>query len=81
MLDVIAYADNQSLYDAGHTMKQTLEKRLLVDISSIRETIERNEIQVTWINKEKKLSDILTKAGVLSKEFLSVLRTSKMIDL
>ena len=43
MLDAIAYADNQSLYDAGHTMQQMLEKRLLADISSIREMIERNE--------------------------------------
>ena len=35
---------------------------------------EQNEIQVTWINKEKQLSDILTKAGVLSKELLNALR-------
>ena len=44
MLDAIAYADNQSLYDTGHTMQQMLEKRLLADISSIREMIERNEL-------------------------------------
>ena len=81
MLDIKAYTDNQSLYDATHTMKQTLEKRLLVDISSICEMIERNEVQVTWISKEKQLSDILTKAGVSSKELLNVLSTSKMIDL
>ena len=81
MLEIVAYTDNQSLYDAAHSMKQTLEKRLLVDISSIREMIERNEIKVTWIGKEKQLSDILTKAGVSSKELLSILSTSQMIDL
>ena len=81
MLEILAYTDNQSLYDAAHSMKQTLEKRLLVDISSIREMIERNEIKVTWIGKEKQLSDILTKAGVSSKGLLSILSNSKMIDL
>ena len=81
MLDIVAYTDNQSLYDAAHSMKQTLEKRLLVDISSIREMIERNEIKVTWIGKEKQLSDILTKAGVSPRGLLNILSTSKMIDL
>ena len=81
MLEILAYTDNQSLYDATHSMKQTLEKRLLVDISSIREMIERNEIKVTWIGKEKQLSDILTKAGVSSKGLLNILSNSKMIDL
>ena len=40
-LNIIAYTDNQSLYDAAHTLKQTLEKRLLVDISAIREMVEK----------------------------------------
>lgn len=82
ILDVTAYTDNQSLHNA-HNMKQTLQKkRLLVDISSIREIIEQNKIQVTWINKEKQLSgNLLTKAGASSKNLLNVLSTSKMIDL
>ena len=53
-------------------MKQNLEKRLLKDISSIGEMIELNEIQLTLTNKEKQLSDILTKLGVSSKELLNV---------
>ena len=32
-------------------MKQTLEKRLIVDISSKGEMIEGNEVEVTWIEK------------------------------
>ena len=53
-------------------MKQTLEKRLIVDISLIRKMIERNEMQI---------SDVLTKPGVSSSELLNVLSTSKMISL
>ena len=53
-------------------MKQTLEKRSLVDLSSIREMNETNEIQLTEIIKEKQPSDILTKLGVSSKELFNV---------
>ena len=45
-------------------MKQTLEKRLLVDISAMPEMIERNEITVKWINREKQMSDVLAESGV-----------------
>ena len=41
-LDIITYTDNQNLYDAVNSMKQTLEKRVIVDISSIREMTKRN---------------------------------------
>ena len=35
--------------------------------------IKRNEIEVTWIEKERQISDVLTKAGVSSSELLNVL--------
>ena len=66
----LRYKDYQSLYDAVHSMKQTFQEGLLVDISSIREMIERNEMEVTWIEKERQISDVLTKAGVSSRELL-----------
>ena len=80
-LSITAYTDNQSFYDAAHSLKQTLEKRLLFDISAIREMIERNEINITWIEKAKQISDILTKTGVSPSIILEVLSSSKMIEL
>lgn len=62
-------------------MKQTSEKLLLVDISAIREMIEPDGVQVTWTDKEKQISENLTKAGALSNLLLNVLKTSKMIDM
>lgn len=79
MLDVTTYTDYQYLYDAAHTMKQMLEKRLLVDISSMQEMIQQNEIHTTQINKEKQLSDILTNLGVPSEDLLNALSTLKVI--
>ena len=36
---------------------------------------ERNEIEVTWIEKERQISHVLAKAGVSSSELLNVLST------
>ena len=71
-LDIITYTNNQSLYDAVHSMKQTLQKRLIVDISLICEMIKRNKIEVTWIEQERQDGDALTKAVVSSSELLNV---------
>ena len=71
-LDIITYTNNQSLYDAVHSMKQTLQKRLIVDISLICEMIKRNKIEVTWIEQERQDGDVLTKAVVSSSELLNV---------
>ena len=63
-------------------MRQTVEKHLIVDIFLIQEIMERNERkEVTWIEKERQISDVFTKAGVSSSELLNVLSTSKMITL
>ena len=80
-LNIIAYTDNQSLYNAAHTSKQTLEKRLLVDISAIREMVEKDEINITWIEKTKQIGDILTKAEASSNVISGVLSSSKVIEL
>ena len=40
-LSITTYTDNQSLYEAVHSVKKTLEKRLLVDISATREMVEK----------------------------------------
>ena len=34
-LNIIAYTDNQSLYDAANNLKQTLKKLLLVAVTTI----------------------------------------------
>lgn len=60
---VEAITDNQSLHDIVRTTKQIQDKRLRVDVSSIREMAERNEIEVIWVDKEKQIADVLTKKG------------------
>lgn len=66
-LDIVAYTNNQSLYDVVNSMKQTLEKWLMFDISPIQEIIERTKIKVTWIGKEKQ-----TKTTAMDDQHLNV---------
>ena len=54
-----AYTDKENLRDNVHSTKQTLEKRLIVDISSLREMVD----QTVWTEKDKQISDVLRKAG------------------
>ena len=62
-LNITAYTDNQSLYENVHSSRQTLEKRLIVDIAALHEMVDRGEITLTWIEKQKQISDCLTKSG------------------
>ena len=65
-----------------HSVKQTLEKQMIVNMSSLCEMVDQNEIQILWTKKEKQISaDVLTKAGAQKKLLLQTLESSKMLDL
>ena len=50
---------------------------MLVDIAIIREMVQTNEIQITWMEKEKQVM----KVGSSSKIIGDILNCRKMIDL
>ena len=77
-VNIEALTDNQSLFDTIHSTKQTSEKRLIVDSSAVREMSDRNELSVTWIKKEKQLSDVLTKYGASNRLLFDILQTGRM---
>ena len=58
------YTDSKSLFDSLVTLNTTSEKRLLIDLSMLRESYERREIaNVYWIPSEQNPADGLTKKG------------------
>ena len=79
-LSATAYTDNHSLHNAVHSTKQTLEKRLIVDISSMREMVDYNEVQIVWTKKDTQISDVLTIAGE-PQLLLEMLESSKMLNM
>ena len=57
--------DNHSLFDALKSTKQVAEKRLRLEISSIKELIQSKRIKkVIWSDTKAQLADCLTKKGV-----------------
>ena len=63
-----------SLFESVHSTTANEEKRLRVEIASIRESIRRKEIEVGWIENEKQLADVLTKQGADSTKLMRVLQ-------
>ncbi len=63
MIDIHAMTDNKSLFDNIHSSKVTTEKRLIVDLSAIREMASKKEIIAHKIDSHQNLSNVLTKKG------------------
>ena len=66
--------DNMSLVESVHSTTAVEEKRLRVEIASIRESIRNKEVSVEWVDKEKQLADVITKQGADSFKFMAVLQ-------
>lgn len=63
-LPLICVTDNHSLFDAVKSTKQVTEKRLRLEISSIKELLQANKIkEVCWSEAKSQLADCLTKKG------------------
>ena len=60
-IEMQLFPDNKSQYDAVHTTNVINEKRLKVDISALREMIERDEFEIHWIQSNQQLADVFTK--------------------
>lgn len=55
--------DSHSLYDCLVKLGTTAEKRLMIDILSVRQSYERREItEILWIAGEKNPADAMTKS-------------------
>ena len=68
------YTDSKSLFDTITRRSQTQEKRLLIDLATVRDAYRSKEISnVAWIRSEYNLADPMTKH--CSNHFLEVIDT------
>ena len=59
---IILKTDSRNLYDAVHSTKTLEDRRLKIDICSLRQKLSKGEIQaIEWISKDFQLADCLTK--------------------
>ena len=70
---ITLFVDNKSLYDSAQTTNVISDKRLLIDMSALRQMIEDNELILKWVKSEDQLADVLTKLGANKQKLTDVL--------
>ena len=70
--------DNKSLYDAVRTSNTLSEKRLMIDMSALRQMTEINEVEVKWIAPKDQLANVFTKDGADKQKRISVINAGKL---
>jgi len=71
---IVCKTDSKSLYDTLETTKVNADKRLRVDISRLKETVMKEEVNVKWIEGKEQLADALTKRGANTASLIEALR-------
>ena len=79
-LPIIAYVDSKSLKDNLQTTKLVDNKQLRIDMSGIKQMLERNEIDsLRWCSGLSQLADCLTKRGASGQLLRTVFHTGKLV--
>lgn len=81
VIPIYCYVDNQSLVENVHSMKNVSEKRLRLDLATLKQLIQEGFVNMSWVRSELQLSDCLTKKGVNTFKLLSILQKGNLKDL
>ena len=79
-IPIICFTDSKSLYKASQTTHLIQEKRLLIEISSIRQMIENSEIKLQWIESKLQIANSLTKSGASPRLLQHILSTGRLTE-
>ena len=71
---VLLLVDNKSLIHAVKSLSPVEDKRLRINIASLQESIEKNEVEdICYVRSAENLANALTKRGASSKTLVEVL--------
>jgi transposase InsO family protein len=80
VIPIDCFIDNKSLYDNIHSTKLVHEKRLRIDIATIKEMVQKGEVsKVQWVPNSRQLSDSLTKRGANTRPLLDLFNTGQLL--
>ena len=74
------FTDNKSVCQNIHSTKLISEKRLRMDLASVKESVSTGDISVSWIQTSNQISDCLTKAGSDFHQLIDILKPGKSIN-
>ena len=73
LIDTCVLCDNRNLVNAVHSTTNLEDKRLLIDVSILRDMLEQKELtQFIWVPTEHQLANSLTKQGASTKLLVNV---------
>ena len=73
---IVAFVDNRDVVDAVYSTKQVDDRRLRIDISSLKEFIVNKELSsVRWCPGSLQLANGMTKKGAKVDDMLNILQS------
>ena len=72
-IKIQCYVDNKGLLQLIQKTKDPIEKRLIITMAFLRESVEKEEIDVTYVPSKMMPADVLTKknaTGIVLKSYL-----------
>ena len=79
-IPIKCYVDNNDLHQAIYSEKHVIERRLRIELNSLKELIQSGEISdINWVNTDKQIANVLTKNGASGQVILDTFERG-MID-
>ena len=80
-IKTFVFCDNKNLVNAVHSSTNIEDKRLMIDISVLRDLIQQNELtDFLWVETKGQLADTFTKRGASDKLLVDVLNKKLCFD-
>ena len=77
-IPIECFVDNKSLCENTYSTKNVTEKRLRIDLASIKEMVTKGEVsRIKWVESAHQLSDCFTKRGVSCEKLLYTLKLGR----
>ena len=75
VIPIVSYVDNYSIFENVNSTKNVCEKRLRIDIASLKQLIQEGHVNLKWIESSRQLADCLTKKGVNSMPLMGIIES------
>ena len=74
LIPIYSFIDNNDLHNSLHSTSLVSDKKLRIDIASIKQTMSEENVSVYWLRSSDMLADCLTKKGADTRKLLSAIQ-------
>lgn len=72
-IDTFVYCDNKNLVNAVHSCTNLDDRRLVIDVSTLRDQLQQKELtDFVWVSTKSQIADTFTKQGAPDKQLINV---------